>query len=43
MAQDSLKLTPAQTSDVEAVSEKLLTDVADWVIADQASLSRDMV
>lgn len=43
MAQDSLKLTPAQKSDVEAASEKVYAAAADRVLAEQATLGRDMV
>jgi NitT/TauT family transport system permease protein len=43
MAQDSLKLTPAQKSDVEAASEKVYAAAADRVLAEQVTLGRDMV
>lgn len=43
MAQDSLKLTPSQASDVEAASEKIYADAADSVLATQAGLGRDMI
>jgi NitT/TauT family transport system permease protein len=43
MAEDSLKLTPSQASDVEAASEKVYADAADQVLATQAGLGRDMV
>ena len=43
MAQDSLKLTPAQKSDVEAASETVYPAAADRVLGEQASLGRDMI
>lgn len=43
MAEDSLKLTPSQASDIEAASERVYADAADRVIATQAGLGRDMI